>query len=165
MAKLNINWNMMIKSSQYLLMSYGVAIVTIILLFGIDYDGDIKSFFNILLSTNACFIMTTSYSIRRHAADNHDGIMISQGIGVLICGILMAVSTTYEPVILWLYWGGLLISLGLVMYLTYRYTLQQIFTEKVIKSHEAAENEKMFKEIEKRKKESEFEINGSKFDY
>lgn len=81
----------------YILLSYLVAIVsiTVIQFNNIDIPSNtkFKNTINILLSTNACFIITTGYGIKTSLQNiNNNYLLAYYFIGLVICGTFNATS-------------------------------------------------------------------------
>ncbi len=129
----------------YIFISYSVTILTSILQYIIiGYDEILV--LNTILSTTSCFILTTSYSIdkRQRATDSKGFIGLSQGFGVLVCSTVLTLTIfiqyldkvgldeniNFKNLKLFLF-AGLIISLGMAVYLTYQYIKGGIEIDKI----------------------------------
>lgn len=162
-----------IKLVIYLVLSYIMALVSIGITVLIPKNNDavspMRDAYNIIFSTNACFISTTGWSVKK---DSHplekkgsrgDLIHLAMVSGLLISGVFVVVSSVTEFFSGKIYGIGALITLIPCVYLAWIYIKEAMEKEEIVAQHDKNELLKKAAELMKTKDEKTFSMSGTDF--
>lgn len=162
-----------LKMIIYIVLSYAMALLSIlvIVLMPTETEGTVveRNIFNILFSTNACFISTTGWSIKkdRHLLDedsNHsDLVYLSVIVGLLISAVMVVLSYAANYYSRKAYLGGLGLTLLSCAYLAYVYIREIIQKDQIVRQHDEAQIIERAQEMIKVKEETSVRISGSEY--
>lgn len=123
------------KAVFNMIISYLVAIITIVLIYVFDNENFLQSAENIFFSTGACYLMSTYLSIR--TVDIHEKSEFLTGllmIGLVICLSINAVTVTNSLPSMWGLVSAVISSL-ICLVLGYKYVCVDSVMEKVLQHH------------------------------
>lgn len=161
------------KIFTYVILSYLVALISIGIIYVMSYKeggtSGVQSVFNILFSTNACFISTTGWSIKkdRHPLDNGkdygDPAYLATMGGSLLSMALLVLSAATDYFSYKVYSWGLVLTLIPCAYLAWIYTKETIQKETIIAEHDAREYMNKAREMMETKQEDSFNMSGTEY--
>ena len=162
-----------LKLITYFVLSYAVSVLSIVLMLSFPKEADssnlISNIFNIIFSTNACFVFTTGWSVRKHShplaarAHGEDLVYSAITLGVLVSGVMLTVSTLKDEVPLISYLVVAVITAAPCVYLAWIYIEETLKKEKIIEQHEGMEYLKKATEYQQTKNETSFDIGGVEY--
>lgn len=163
----------LIKLVIYFALSYIMALVSIGIIVFISKDSDaadsMRNIYNIIFSTNACFISTTGWSIKKdpHPLEKKnsrgDLIYLAMVSGLLISGTFVVISSVTEFFSAEVYGIGVALTLIPCIYLAWIYIKETMEKEEIVAQHDADEYLKKAQEMIKAKGETSFSLSGSDY--
>ena len=161
------------KFLTYSILSYAMALISIMIIIvaapKTEGTSTIRTVFNILFSTNACFISTTGWSIKKdhHPLDSDrtrsDLVYLSMVVGLLISVAMVVISSVTSYFSCKFYSAGFALTLLSCIYLAAIYTKETIEKEQIIDQHDQDELIKKAREMIAAKEETSVSISGADY--
>lgn len=161
------------KIFTYLILSYAMALISIMIIIvaapKTEGTSTIRNIFNILFSTNACFISTTGWSIKKDHRpmdgdrNRSDLVYLSMVVGLLISVAMVVLSSVTSYFSCKVYSVGFFLTLLSCFYLAAIYTEETIQKEQIIEQHDKNELMKKAQEMIAAKEETSVSISGADY--
>lgn len=123
---------------EYLVLSYAVAILTIVVLVGVEGLSETLavSCFSVIFSTNACFVITTYWSMKVVGNMRATNFSLAISIlGILMCGGFSIISALKIPFNSYIYWAIAGFTCLICLYLAYQYITLDVEVNKVLNKY------------------------------
>lgn len=169
MGKYSQNAKTTAKLITYMILSYLTAAISVILVMVLQPQDSLQNVLNVLLSTNACFIVTTGLGIKKDNCSTNllqstsDIPYVSIIVGLCISVALTVCLQTTDKIPPAMYIVGFILSFSVCGYLAWAYAKESLMKDEIVEKYQREEMERRVQEMIAAKEESSFSIAGKDY--
>ncbi len=157
------------KLITYMILSYLTTAISVTLVMVLQPQDSLQNILNVLFSTNACFIVTTSLGIKKDSCSidsfqsTTDTTYVCIMVGLCISVALTVCLQTTDKIPLAMYIIGFIVSFSICVYLAWKYAKESLKKDEIVERYHQEEMKRKVQELIDAKDESSFRMAGKDF--